>query len=151
MASHAPSSNSYAYKVLGGAPTTEITFRLPALRWEHIKVGARQVLALTLLTPVTERKTRITQVFWSDHPVFTLIKPAIRAASRRFLKQDSDMVNLQNEGLKYDPPLLWIDDADRQAKWYGALKREWARSRAEDRAFVNPVEPTTLQLAQLTS
>ena len=40
------------------------------------------------------------------------------------------MVNLQNQGLKYDPPLLWIDDADRQAKWYQALKREWAASRA---------------------
>jgi hypothetical protein len=55
------------------------------------------------------------------------------------------MVNLQNEGLKYDPSLLWIDDADRQAKWYQALKREWAASRKEGRAFVNPVEETVLK------
>jgi len=55
------------------------------------------------------------------------------------------MVNLQNEGLRYDPALLWIDDADRQAKWYQQLKREWALSRKEGRGFVNPVEAATLR------
>ena len=55
------------------------------------------------------------------------------------------MVDLQNQGLKYAPPLLWIDDADRQAKWNHALKREWAASRREGRAFVNPVAATTLK------
>jgi phenylpropionate dioxygenase-like ring-hydroxylating dioxygenase large terminal subunit len=145
MAAHQPSKNSRAYALLGGAPVTEITFRLPGLRWEHVRVGARQVLALTCLTPLDERRTRITQVFWSDHWVFGALKPVIAAAARRFLKQDGDMVNLQNEGLRYDPPLLWIDDADRQAKWYQALKREWAASRAEARPFANPIQPTTLR------
>lgn len=145
MVRHAPSSNSRAYRILGGAPETEITFRLPGYRWEHIRVGARQVLALTCLTPVNPTRTRITQIIWSDHPAFILLRPLIAAGARSFLRQDGDMVNLQNEGLKYDPSLLWIDDADRQAKWYQALKREWAKSRAEDRAFVNPVEPTTLR------
>ncbi len=145
MASHAPSKNSRLYKILGGAPVTEITFRLPGLRWEHVKVGARQVLALTCLTPVTETKTRITQVFWSDHPVFSLIKPFLRQGVRAFLAQDGGMVNLQNEGLRYDPPLLWVDDADRQAKWYQALKREWAAHRRDARPFHNPVEAATLR------
>jgi phenylpropionate dioxygenase-like ring-hydroxylating dioxygenase large terminal subunit len=145
MARHAPSKNSRAYKILGGAPATEITFRLPGYRWEHIQVGPRQVLALTFLTPVTTTKTRITQIIWSDHPAFVLLRPFIRMGARAFLRQDGDMVNLQNEGLKYDPPLIWIDDADKQAKWYQALKREWAKSRAEGRAFVNPVEAATLR------
>ena len=145
MASHAPSSNSYAYRILGGAPVTEITFRLPGFRYEHITVGDRQVLALTCLTPISETRTRITQLFWSDHWAFTLIRPFIRMASRRFLKQDGDMVNLQNQGLKYDPPLIWIDDADRQAKWYQQLKREWMASRREGRDFVNPVEAAVLR------
>ena len=145
MVRHPPSSNSRAYKLLGGAPETEITFRLPGLRWEHIQVGKRQALALTCLTPVTETKTRITQIVWSDHPVMTLLKPIIQIGAKAFLRQDGDMVNLQNEGLKYDPPLLWIDDADKQAKWYQALKREWVKSRVEDRPFVNPVEPATLR------
>jgi phenylpropionate dioxygenase-like ring-hydroxylating dioxygenase large terminal subunit len=145
MVSHAPSKNSRAYRILGGAPVTEITFRLPGLRWEHVKVGARQVLALTCLTPLTEAKTRITQVIWSDHWAFSLLKPVIAAGARRFLKQDGDMVNLQNEGLRYDPALIWIDDADRQAKWYQALKREWDASRRDGRPFVNPVQATTLR------
>ncbi|MBX7249418.1 MAG: aromatic ring-hydroxylating dioxygenase subunit alpha [Caulobacteraceae bacterium] len=145
MARHRPSSNSYAYKLLGGAPATEIQFRLPALRWEHIEVGPRQVLGLTCLTPIHEKKTRITQIFWSDHWAFTLLKPFIAMGGRAFLKQDGDMVNLQNEGLKYDPTLLWIDDADKQAKWYQQLKKEWAASRSEGRPFRNPVEATTLR------
>lgn len=145
MVRHAPSSNSRAYRILGGAPATEITFRLSAYRWEHIEVGEKQVLALTCLTPIHETKTRITQIFWSDHWVFGLVKPFLRAGARAFLKQDGDMVNLQNEGLRYDPALIWIDDADKQAKWYQQLKREWFRSRAEDRPFVNPIEPTVLR------
>ena len=55
------------------------------------------------------------------------------------------MVALQKPGLAGDPTLLWIDDADRQAKWYQQLKREWIASRREGRAFVNPVEPATLR------
>jgi phenylpropionate dioxygenase-like ring-hydroxylating dioxygenase large terminal subunit len=145
MVRHAPSSNSRAYAVLGGRPETEITFRLPGLRWEHVVVGARQVLSLTCLTPLNEKATRITQILWSDHPIFVLGLPFIRAAAMRFLRQDSDMVSLQNQGLKYDPALIWIDDADRQARWYHALKREWAVSRREGRAFINPIEPTTLR------
>lgn len=145
MVRHAPSSNSRAYALLGGKPETEITFRLPGLRWEHVIVGRRQVLSLTCLTPIDEGRTQVTQIAWSDHPAFTLLKPAIAAMARTFLRQDADMVKLQNQGLKHGAGLMWIDDADRQAKWYQALKREWVASRREGRPFENPVEPATLR------
>ena len=145
MVRHQPSKNSRAYAILGGEPLTEITFRLPGLRWEHVTVGKRQVLSLTCLTPITDKKTRITQVIWSDHPAFGILRPLIALGARAFLRQDGDMVNLQNEGLKYDPTLIWIDDADRQAKWYQQLKREWTAARAEGRAPVNPIEPVVLR------
>jgi phenylpropionate dioxygenase-like ring-hydroxylating dioxygenase large terminal subunit len=145
MVRHTPSANSRAYVLLGGRPETEITFRLPGLRWEHVTVGARQVLSLTCLTPLAEQATRITQILWSDHPIFSLAAPFIRAGAARFLKQDGDMVDLQNQGLKYDPGLIWVDDADRQARWYQALKREWAASLREGRAFANPVQSATLR------
>jgi phenylpropionate dioxygenase-like ring-hydroxylating dioxygenase large terminal subunit len=145
MVRHEPSRNSRAYAILGGEPLTEITFRIPGLRWEHVTVGKRQVLSLTCLTPVGPKRTRITQIVWSDHPAFLFLKPFIAAGARAFLRQDGDMVNLQNLGLKYDPALMWIDDADRQAKWYQQLKREWTASRREGRAFINPVEPVTLR------
>ena len=145
MVRHEPSKNSRAYAILGGEPLTEITFRLPGLRWEHVTVGARQVLSLTCLTPLSDKRTKITQIVWSDHPAFLLLGPFIAAGARAFLRQDGAMVNLQNQGLRYDPTLLWIDDADRQAKWYRQLKREWAASRREGRAFVNPVEAAVLR------
>ena len=145
MVRHAPSKNSRAYAVLGGQPLTEIVFRLPGLRWEHVTVGKRQVLSLTCLTPIDETHTQVTQIAWSDHPAFTLLKPVLAVWAKIFLRQDGDMVRLQNQGLKYDPALLWIDDADRQAKWYQALRREHAASRREGRVFVNPVEAATLQ------
>src|SRR5436190_614095 len=141
MVRHEPSRNSRAYAILGDEPLTEITFRLPALRWEHITIGKRQVLSLTCLTPESGTRTRVTQVAWSDHPVFLFLKPFIAAGARTFLRQDAAMVKLQNQGLKYDPALMWIEDADRQAKWYQQLKREWAQSRRDGRAFKNPVEP----------
>jgi phenylpropionate dioxygenase-like ring-hydroxylating dioxygenase large terminal subunit len=145
MVRHAPSSNSRAYALLGGKPATEIVFRLPGLRYEHVTVGEKQVLSLTCLTPLDAGRTQITQMMWSDHWAVTLAKPWLEWASRKFIRQDAGMVHLQNEGLKYDPTLLWIDDADRQAKWYQQLKREWIASRREGRAFANPVEPATLR------
>lgn len=144
MVRHQPSANQRAYRLVG-RPETEIVFRLPGLRWELVRAGGRHTLALTCLTPITPTKTRITQLIWSDHPVFRCLRPLIAAGARRFLRQDGAMVNLQNQGLAYDPPLLWIDDADRQAKWYQTLKREWIASRREARPFRNPVEPATLE------
>jgi len=145
MVRHAPSSNSRAYRILGGAPATEITFRLPGIRFEHIEIGQSQILGLTCLTPIDDNRTRITQVFWADHALFRWIAPVFRLGAKAFLKQDGDMVNLQNEGLKYDRSLLWIDDADTQAKWYQQLKKEWMLSRQEKRAFANPLKATILK------
>lgn len=144
MERHAPSSNSRPYVLLGGEPRTEITFRLPGVRWEHIVVGRRQLLSLAFLTPVNETRTHMTQIIWSDHPMFFLAGAFVRFGARRFLEQDRDLARVLKEGLARDPSFIWIDDADRQARWYVALKREWMESRKAGRDFVNPVEATTL-------
>lgn len=145
MARHEPSKNSYAYNILGGEPLTDIMFNLPGVNCEHIQVGKMQVLSLTLLMPMNDRQTQVIYGMWSDHPAFTLLRPFIRFGALAFLRQDVDMVNLQNEGLKYDASLLWINDADQMAKWYRQLKREWTESRAEGRPLRNPVETTQLR------
>ena len=144
MAAHSPSSNSFAYKLLGGKPVTEITFALPGIRTEEIKVGNKTVLSFTAVTPIDEKTTEIRQVFFSDHGVFNLLRPIIKIFAAKFLRQDSDMVDLQQTGLKFDPSLMLIEDADTQAKWYYALKKEWAHSRKEGRDFKNPVKAKTL-------
>lgn len=144
MKRHEPSKNSKAYKILGGQPTTEITFTLPGTRVEHVKVGSRNFYAVTALTPLTDNKTQIIQMSFWDMPWLVLAKPFIRQFSDYFLGQDIDAVTKQQEGLKYDPSLMLINDADTQAKWYYALKKEWAESHLAKRDFQNPVKETVL-------
>jgi phenylpropionate dioxygenase-like ring-hydroxylating dioxygenase large terminal subunit len=144
---HAPSGNSLAYRMLfGGKVTTEITFMLPGFRWEVVENEKSRLFTLTFLTPENENSTRITQVtYWKNAPLLDVMKPILVPAGREFLDQDGRMVDLQNTGLEYSPTMLWIDDIDVQAKWYLKLKREWAKSREEQRDFMNPIEPTTLR------
>jgi len=145
MAAHQPSTNSFAYKLLGGKPITEIIFRLPGVRTEEITVGNKSILSFTAVVPINANNTEITSVFFSDMAIVKALKPIIKIGANIFLNQDGDIIKLQAECLKHDPRLMLIDDADRQAKWYYALKKEWAKSRAGGRKFVNPVRATTLR------
>lgn len=144
MARHRPSSNSRAYRIIGGVPETEISFRLPGIRTEHIRTEKMVVGALTAVTPVDAKTTQIYHAIWWTRSWLSLLKPVFRPFMRTFLKQDRDIMAMQSIGLVDDPPLMLIDDADTQAKWYYRLKKEWAVSRDEGRAFVNPVKERTL-------
>lgn len=145
MVAHEPSSNSFAYKLLGGKPVTEITFRLPSIRTEEITIGKRKVLSFTALTPLNENRTAIRQLFFTDHPTFRVLSPLLGHFARIFLRQDSDMVDLQQGGLKHDPRLMLVEDADTQAKWYYGLKKAWAKAEETGAPFVNPVKARILR------
>ena len=145
MVEHTPSSNSLAYKILGGKPTTEITFRLPGIRIERIKAGRHRLVGLTSVTPIDEKTTEITQSFYWTMPFLSAFKPVARRFMRNFLAQDRDMVDLQQQGLRFDPRLMLINDADVQAKWYHRLKSEWGEAVEQGRPFENPVKPATLR------
>ena len=145
MVAHTPSSNSFAYKLLGGKPVTEITFQLPSIRTEEITIGKRKVLSFTALTPLDENKTAIRQLFFTDHPTFRILSPFLGGFARAFLRQDSDMVDLQQKGLKHEPRLMLVEDADTQAKWYYALKKAWAKSNSTGETFTNPVKARILR------
>lgn len=143
MVRHAPSVNSKAYKVLGKEKTTEITFTLPSVRVEHIQAGNRNVYSYTALTPLNEKQTRIHQMMYWDNPWLTAIQPLMKKFAKFFLHQDIDAVSKQQDGLKFDPSLMLIKDADTQAKWYYALKAEWMKNHPE--SFQNPVKETELR------
>ncbi len=147
IARHTPASNSLAYKYLfGGKVTTEICFQLPGFRWEIVESDKTRVLTLTCLTPEEPKKTRITQVtYWTNAPLLDVAKPILIPAAQKFLRQDGDMVDLQNSGMAYQKNMMWIDDIDVQAKWYLTLKKEWAAARTAKRAFANPIQPRTLR------
>src|SRR5205814_10380393 len=74
-----------------------------------------------------------------------VMKPLLRPYVRAFLRQDRDIMEMQQQGLRYGPVLSLIDDADTQARWYYRLKQEYRRARAEARPFDNPVKPRTLR------
>lgn len=145
MERHPPSRNSRAYRLLGGAPTTEIVFRLPGLRWEHVQIGRRTILALSAMTPIDAQVTRMHQIIWSDHGLFNLLRPILRLAARAFLRQDGRIIALQSPGLADNPALLWVGDADQQSRWYAQIKREWQSSQREQRPFLNPVKARVLR------
>jgi len=145
MAAHTPSSNSFAYKILGGKPLTEISFRLPGIRTEEIKVGKKTLLSFTAVTPIDETRTHIRQIFFTDMWPVRLFAPFLKPFAQAFLRQDGNMVDLQQTSLKYDPNLMLIEDSDTQAKWYHAIKKEWVKSRTEGRAFKNPVKAKILK------
>jgi phenylpropionate dioxygenase-like ring-hydroxylating dioxygenase large terminal subunit len=145
MLRHKPSSNSNAYRLLGGQPETEIAFRLPSTRIEHIRIGKRFVASLTAVTPLSETEAEINQAIYWDLPWLGFLKPLLRPFVRAFLNQDRDVIVMQQKGLKHNPALLLINDADTQARWYYRLKAEYLRARAENRAFVNPVKDRVLR------
>jgi phenylpropionate dioxygenase-like ring-hydroxylating dioxygenase large terminal subunit len=146
MTAHKPSSNSAAYKVLGSDVKTEIAFRLPGIRTETITAGKHVIVGLTTVTPVSAEETEVRQYFYWSAPWLGALKPLFRPFARQFLDQDRRMVDLQAEGLKHNPRLMLIDDADMQAKWYYRLRKEWEAAQAEARAFDHPIkEPVTLK------
>lgn len=146
MTRHAPTKA--AYKLLGADVSTEITFELPSTRFENITgtfLGRRiDVVGLTTCTPVDANTTQVTQTFyWPAWLGF--IKPFFSALGPTFLSDDRRMVELQREGLKFDPRLMLIQDADMPAMWYHRLKKAWEQSTATGEPFVNPLKETTLR------
>jgi phenylpropionate dioxygenase-like ring-hydroxylating dioxygenase large terminal subunit len=145
MHRHPPSANSFAYRILGGGVSTEITFRLPGIRVEHVQAGRHTVIGLTAVTPVDANRSELHHQIYSSMPWTRPFAALVRPIARRFLHQDRDIVAKQQEGLRHAPKLMLINDADMPAKWYYRLKREWRDALAAHRAFVNPVPETTLR------
>jgi len=123
MKRHKPSSNSFAYKLLGGTPETEISFQLPGVRIEHIRAGKHVVGNLTCVTPISETETEITHSIYTTIGWLHLLAPILKIFAHRFLSQDREVVVMQQDGLKYEQNLMLIRDADTQARWYQQLKK----------------------------
>ena len=126
MASHAPSTNSLPYKLLGahGPVTTTIDFVLPNRRYETIRCGDKWFATLTTVTPVTPSTCRIDVCgAWNVLGWFPFLTPVLKFFGGIFVGQDQQTMVEQAAGLRYGPALMLIDDADKPAKWYFALKQ----------------------------
>ncbi len=147
MASHAPSSNSRAYRILGAEErTTEISFQLPALRTERITIGRHRVVLLTALTPKDANHTVLHQFMYTTVPLLNWLRPLLKPFGKSFIAQDVKVVKMQQEGLRASTtPLMLLGDADAQARWYFRLKKEWIESQERGVAFTNPLKERTLR------
>ena len=67
-------------------------------------------------------------------------------SSRGFVRQDQLTMIQQAEGLKHNPSLMLIDDADRPARWYFELKQARLESQATGAPMRHPMSgPVTLR------
>jgi nitrite reductase/ring-hydroxylating ferredoxin subunit len=127
MSAHAPSANSAPYKLLGvyGQPVeTTIDFVLPNRRTEIIRAGDKWFSSLTTVTPVTASTCRIDVIAaWNVFYWVPFLTPIAKFFGAKFVRQDQETMIQQAEGLKHNPSLMLIDDADKPAKWYFALKQ----------------------------
>ena len=128
MSAHTPSSNSAPYKLLrlyadADSITTTIDFVLPNLRLETIRAGKYWFSSLTTVTPITRSDCRIDVVAcWNIFRWVPFGPPLLKFVFAKFVEQDRQTMENQSEGLKRNPHLMLIDDADRPAKWYFQLK-----------------------------
>ncbi len=146
MSPHTPSSNSAPYRMLqkytGEPVTTTIDFLLPNIRTEEIRSGKLWFSSRATVTPVRRDLCRIDFV-----AAWNLLLPVwiFRIFAQKFLRQDQETMILQAEGLKHNPRLMLIDDADRPAKWYFGLKAGLLESRRTGAAMAHPMPgPVTL-------
>ena len=141
MSTHSPSTNSAPYqllkKITGAAVTTTIDFILPNMRTEEIRSGKLWFSSLTTVTPVRRDLSRIDFLAAWNVPLPVTV---FRSFAKTFLRQDQETMIRQAEGLKFNPKLMLIDDADRPAKWYFALKANLIEARRTGSEMVHPMD-----------
>ena len=152
MSAHTPSSNSAPYKLLrlyaaADSITTTIDFVLPNRRSETIRAGKFWFSSLTTVTPITRNHCRIDVVAaWNIFRWVPFGPELLKFVFAKFVEQDRRTMEMQAEGLKHNPHLMLIDDADRPAKWYFQLKAAHLEAKRTGQEMKHPMPgPVTLK------
>jgi len=139
MTSHATTTSSPVYRLLGGAPAVEIEFRLPGVRLERIVAGNKRVANYTFATPLTHNRTMLTNALYWNMPALNLLKPVARPLMRQFLTQDQQVLQHAQAGLDRKPTMVLFGQGDLPSQWYFRLKREALSAARDGRPFANPL------------
>ncbi|MBW4455526.1 MAG: aromatic ring-hydroxylating dioxygenase subunit alpha [Nostoc indistinguendum CM1-VF10] len=145
MRKHPLEQQTLFYRLIGRNPQIEISFRLPGIRIERVSTDKHIVCNLTAITPISETETEETTMFYTTLPWFPILQPLLLFFTRSFLNQDREILLKQQIGLKHNPSLTLVGDADAQARWYYRLKAEFAKSQIQGRSFVNPIKEKILR------
>src|SRR5216683_1168766 len=112
--------------------TTTIDFVLPNRRYETIRCGDKWFSSLTTVTPVTASTCRIDVIAaWNIFYRVPFVTSIATFFGAKFVQQDQQTMIEQAEGLRFNPGLMLIDDADKPAKWYFALKQARVKGTGE--------------------
>jgi phenylpropionate dioxygenase-like ring-hydroxylating dioxygenase large terminal subunit len=143
MSAHAPSANSLPYKLLrfyGKEFTTQIDFVLPNVRTEQVRCGDYWFCNRTTVTPIRRDLCRLDFcAAWNLFPWMPLVTPFLHFFGRRFIAQDQQVIDRQQPGLKVQPKMMLVDDADRQARWYFELKAAYQESQRTGAPLRHPM------------
>ena len=152
MSAHTPSSNSAPYKLLrlyaaADSIATTIDFVVPNQRYEIIQAGKYWFSSLTTVTPITRNQCRIDVVAcWNIFRWVPFGSSLLKFVFSKFVEQDRQTMEMQSAGLKHHPHLMLIDDADRPAKWYFALKAAHLEAKRTGTEMKHPMAgPVTLR------
>jgi phenylpropionate dioxygenase-like ring-hydroxylating dioxygenase large terminal subunit len=152
MSAHTPSSNSAPYKLLrlyadADSITTTIDFVLPNIRTETIRAGKYWFSSLTTVTPITRNLCRIdVTAAWNIFRWIPFGPELLKVVFAKFVEQDRRTMEMQAEGLRHNPHLMLIDDADRPAKWYFQLKAAHLEAKRTGAEMKHPMSgPVTLK------
>src|ERR1039458_3173323 len=75
-----------------------------------------------------------------------MVPQLLKFVFAKFVEQDRRTMELQSEGLKHNPHLMLIDDADRPAKWYFGLKNAMLEIKKNGGEMKHPMSgPVTLK------
>ncbi len=144
MRQHQLLDGNFFYRLLGKAPQVEISFYLPGIRVERVISNRHMVCNVTAVTPVTESKTEVTNLLYTTFSWVPLIRPIFSMLAHQFLNQDRAIIRSPDYDWPSQRAEMFIKDADIPVRWYYQLKHEFARSKVEQRPFVNPVKTQTL-------
>ena len=144
MKQHQLKGGANPYRLLGTDVRVDVAVTLPGTRIEHIRGTRHAACVLAAVTPITDTQTDVHYCVYWTIPWLAAARPVAAWMARDFLRQDLDMAAKLAHGPS-TPPMLFVGDADKQVAWLLRLKREYLASRAENRAFVNPIQEQTLR------
>jgi hypothetical protein len=76
---------------------------------------------------------------WNILPWFPVVSFIVNVFGPRFIRQDTEVIEKQALGLKYEERMMLIDDADRQARWYFELKNAYLAAQKTGEPMRHPV------------
>jgi phenylpropionate dioxygenase-like ring-hydroxylating dioxygenase large terminal subunit len=137
--------SSPVYGMLGGGGEVTIEFRLPCLRIERLSGRRNRVVNFTFVTPLRPGVQRLQNIIFSNIRWLKPLSPVLRSFGQTFLEQDARILNMLAKSGRPADRMLFCGDPDVPSLWYFRLKCEFETSRAERRAFRNPVPERMLK------